>query len=190
MFCHGDSDKKICCEPIETVGTTTTKKAETNSINIRPNSTESPKVTTSKVDSKPTTTIEIKSVADLVTTKPSTQGTIKSAKIGLSEASYKKNTDEKPSKEAGPKAHASKTAVFDENNKPIKYEPHASGGYAVSQTIDKLSDASKANKKEIVQQYLLEQIKQGWPYSESFFRPRPENTAVIRGNPTTIVHFN
>lgn len=45
-------------------GSTTKKPSPTNSINVRPSSTEAPKV--SKTEEKPTT-VEIKSVADLLT---------------------------------------------------------------------------------------------------------------------------
>lgn len=168
MFCHG-AEQKVCCESIEPAGTTRAP----NSLNIRPDLTETSKPTsqetTIKSSSSATTAPETKSsLSTLLTTKsPSTQGTTKSAKIGLSEATYK---NEKTSNK-NPKVFASKTAKFDDDGKPIKYEPHVSGGYAVSQTFDKNASAKHADKKEIVQQYLLEQIKKGWPYNEQFFRP-------------------
>lgn len=178
MFCHGNV-QKTCCESIETVGTT----KEPNSLNIRPNSTESPKATTnnqtttSSVTSKTTESKPSVTLSTLITTQstaePQPIQNNKTGKIGLSEATYKneQSADKNPTKQTNPKIFASKTANFDDDGKPVKYRPHASGGYAVSQTINKLSDSDHVNKKEIVQQYLLEQIKQGWPYDEKFFRP-------------------
>jgi len=176
MTCYGN-EKKICCESIGTIEGE--KKSTTNIINIRPNTTQSIQTTTSQSTTKTVNTSTTKKSVD------------KADKIGISEAVYKKqpspSSDKIPTKEEKPKVFASKIATFDDNAKPIKYKPHNSGGYAVSQNIK--NDAGQIDKKEIVQQYLLEQIKQGWPYDEKFYRP--ENTAVIQTGrrPSTIVHF-
>jgi hypothetical protein len=167
MFCHGDT-KKTCCESIENVGPTT---KEPNSLNIRPDSTESVK-TDQTTQSTSTTTKEAKiDLSTLITTIAPIKSN-KTSKIGISEATHK--NDEKlsnrPAKQGNPKAFASKTSHFDDNGKPV-YKPHAAGGYAVSKPLDKATTPSHTDKKEIVQQYLLEQIKQGWPYDEKFFRP-------------------
>lgn len=204
MTCYG-SGQKICCEFVEMVGTTK-KPAPTNSINIQPNSTESPKTT--ETDTK-STTVETKTITDLsvlLTTNIPPIEASKGTKLGLSEAVYKNYTSEgpPPAKETSPKALASKTIVLDENTKPVNYQPHTAGGYAISQTIDRLSAADRADRKEIVQHYLLDQIKKGWPYDEAFYRPtskscisvvfansRFPDTAIIReeGRQTKIVHF-
>ena len=55
------------------------------------------------------------------------------------------------------------------NELPIlEYKPHASGGYAVQ----KLKNSRKRppEARLLAQQYLLEQIKNGWPYDEKFYR--------------------
>lgn len=163
MFCHGGA-QKICCESMETAGPST---KEPNSLNIRPNTTEAPKATTyaSQIS---TTTKQIVNLSTLITTN----SPIKNSKIGLSEATYKndKLSEKNSERSDNAKAYAVKTAKIDEDGE-LKYQPHASGGYAVSQKFDKLTESDIINKKEVVQQYLLEQIKKGWPYDDQFFRP-------------------
>lgn len=174
MLCHGES-KKICCESVENVGPAT---KEPNSLNIRPSSDESIKTTDQTTQSTSTTTEEAKiSLSTLITTKAST------VKIGISEATYRNGevkSANSTSKQSKPKAFSSKTTNFDDSRKPI-YKPHEAGGYAVSKikTVDKVAATQEdITKKEIVQQYLLDQIKQGWPYDEKFFRPGSKFTPI------------
>lgn len=88
-----------------------------------------------------------------------------------------------PSTEASAKAAAVKTFI-DVNNADaesdagqIEYKPHNQGGYAVSRNTDKLQElvhdkkAIEAKSQKLVaQQFLLDQIKAGWPYDEKFYR--------------------
>lgn len=91
------------------------------------------------------------------------------------------------------KAHAIKTHVDtndDHNHEGIVYKPHNQGGYAVSRKLDKLNARKQEiDHKLLAQRFLLEQIKNGWPYDEKFYRT--ESVAVLhRGNrPAAIVHF-
>lgn len=52
------------------------------------------------------------------------------------------------------------------------YKPHIQSGYAVSKTnlIKINSKKTVPDQKLIAQQYLLEQIKDGWPYNEKYYR--------------------
>jgi len=82
---------------------------------------------------------------------------------------------------------------LDEEVDTINYKPHNQGGYAVSRKLQKInSKNTDPNHKIIAQQYLLDQIKNGWPYEERFYRT--ENVGMIRkeghnSHPSVIVHF-
>uniref|UniRef100_A0A914Y8X4 Uncharacterized protein n=1 Tax=Panagrolaimus superbus TaxID=310955 RepID=A0A914Y8X4_9BILA len=72
----------------------------------------------------------------------------------------------------------------------VEYKPHNSGGYAFSRKLEKINArAQNPNQKALAQQFLVEQIREGWPYNEKFYRP--ETTAVLkRGSRTeAIIHF-
>lgn len=53
--------------------------------------------------------------------------------------------------------------------KDLEYKPHSAGGYTSQPGLGRAEPAQP--RKEMVQHYLLEQIKQGWPYDEKFYRP-------------------
>ena len=54
----------------------------------------------------------------------------------------------------------------------VEYKPHNSGGYAFSRKLEKINArAQNPNQKALAQQFLVEQIRQGWPYNEKFYRP-------------------
>lgn len=59
------------------------------------------------------------------------------------------------------------TKIGDEPVNTAEYKPHPSGGYAVRK-IKK--NHRRPEQKLLAQQYLLEQIKNGWPYDEKFYR--------------------
>uniref|UniRef100_A0AC34Q2C5 Uncharacterized protein n=1 Tax=Panagrolaimus sp. JU765 TaxID=591449 RepID=A0AC34Q2C5_9BILA len=73
----------------------------------------------------------------------------------------------------------------------VEYQPHTQGGYAISRKLEKINSPkiSSTERKSIAQQYIVEQIRQGWPYDEKFYRP--ENIAVIKNGQRTeaVVHF-
>lgn len=52
----------------------------------------------------------------------------------------------------------------------IIYQPHSQGGYAVSKNLLKINSRKNSEQKLIAQQFLLQQIKEGWPYDEKFYR--------------------
>uniref|UniRef100_A0A915CQP9 Uncharacterized protein n=1 Tax=Ditylenchus dipsaci TaxID=166011 RepID=A0A915CQP9_9BILA len=71
------------------------------------------------------------------------------------------------------KAQAVRTQVDQQQQleTDIEYKPHNQGGYAISRKLDKInSKKPSADHKLFAQQYLLEQIKNGWPYDEKFYR--------------------
>lgn len=50
----------------------------------------------------------------------------------------------------------------------VEFKPHPGGGYAVKKIENKRKRPAEA--RLLAQQYLLEQIKNGWPYDEKFYR--------------------
>jgi len=55
----------------------------------------------------------------------------------------------------------------------LEYKPHNQGGYAVSRDKLKKINSRKtgaASQKLIAQQFLISQIRNGWPYDEKFYR--------------------
>uniref|UniRef100_A0AC35U5Y2 Protein kinase domain-containing protein n=1 Tax=Rhabditophanes sp. KR3021 TaxID=114890 RepID=A0AC35U5Y2_9BILA len=51
----------------------------------------------------------------------------------------------------------------------VKLEPHTMGGYMKIN-----DDEKKAEKRAKVQEYLMKQIKRGWPYDDKFYWPQDE----------------
>ncbi|KAI6201051.1 hypothetical protein M3Y96_00800200 [Aphelenchoides besseyi] len=174
MFCYGDT-QKICCESIDfavssfpsnhTVETETGKSSEILTT-ITDSQSSVPSASTNETDASTLAPTPVHQLAESSYKQP-----IKELKIS--------------GKQLISKALASKNAEF---RKPLEYQPHNSGGYAISRPFD-AKDPGRLEKKEIVQQYLLEQIKQGWPYDEKFYRS--ENVGVVRDrpNPSAVVHF-
>ena len=61
----------------------------------------------------------------------------------------------------------------------VEYQPHSQGGYAISRKLEKInSRALSPERKSLAQQYIVEQIRQGWPYDEKFYRPESERKIV------------
>jgi len=102
----------------------------------------------------------------------------------------KKKSESASEVENRAKAQAVRTSLGEiETDSSVEYKSHSQGGYAVSRRINNLN-ARKPNHRIIAQRYLLEQIKNGWPYDEKFYRS-DTNTAIISqgSRPTAIVHF-
>ncbi len=80
------------------------------------------------------------------------------------------------------KAHAVKTKAEERivkttegaNQEIIEYKPHNQGGYSVSRNNKPEKTNSRgpddADRKLMAQQFLIDQIKGGWPYDEKFYR--------------------
>lgn len=58
----------------------------------------------------------------------------------------------------------------------VEYKPHNSGGYAFSRKLEKInSRAQNPQQKALAQQFLVDQIREGWPYNEKFYRPESKH---------------
>ena len=65
------------------------------------------------------------------------------------------------------------------NGEPI-FDDGGPGGYAISEKLQRInSRRSNLEHKMKVQRYLLEQIKDGWPYDEKFYRPEGFFTLIL-----------
>lgn len=51
----------------------------------------------------------------------------------------------------------------------LNYSPHSSGGYAVSRSFAAKTEKVD-NSKHLAREFLMEQIRNGWPYAERFYR--------------------
>ncbi|CAD5221851.1 unnamed protein product [Bursaphelenchus xylophilus] len=78
--------------------------------------------------------------------------------------------------------HAVRTAT-----KEPTYKQHPNGGYSIN-SQPRINQ--EAEKKEIAQHYLLEQIKRGWPYDDRYYRPENMVTVKQNGSTAAFVHFN
>ncbi|KAK0396865.1 hypothetical protein QR680_001890 [Steinernema hermaphroditum] len=88
---------------------------------------------------------------------------------------------EKPRAQGIPTAH--------EKDSQFEYKPHSSGGYALSEKTITTRPPLQGNAKKIARKFLIDQIKRGWPYDDSFYRPNEEVEFVRSGNRLAAVHF-
>jgi len=93
-----------------------------------------------------------------------------------------------------PKNFGIKTDVRTNSDKKVvvEYQRHNQGGYAISRKLEKInSKVLSPERKNLAQQYIVEQIRQGWPYDEKFYRPESERLAVLKNGRRTeaILHF-
>uniref|UniRef100_A0A0N4U834 WAP domain-containing protein n=1 Tax=Dracunculus medinensis TaxID=318479 RepID=A0A0N4U834_DRAME len=66
----------------------------------------------------------------------------------------------------------------------LNYSPHSSGGYAVSRSFAAKTEKVD-NSKHLAREFLMEQIRNGWPYAERFYRtyevqPQQHNIERLR----------
>lgn len=71
-----------------------------------------------------------------------------------------------------PKAFGVRTNVHVNKDRGIEYEPHTQGGYAISRQIERpVHRPISPERRAQAQEFIMEQIRQGWPYDEKFYRP-------------------
>uniref|UniRef100_A0A7E4ZY12 EGF-like domain-containing protein n=1 Tax=Panagrellus redivivus TaxID=6233 RepID=A0A7E4ZY12_PANRE len=75
----------------------------------------------------------------------------------------------------------------------VEYRPHNQGGYAISRKLEKINSKaapSKAERKARVQEFLMNQIRQGWPYDEKFYHPDTIDSSYRPPRTEAVVHFD
>ncbi|CAD5215884.1 unnamed protein product [Bursaphelenchus okinawaensis] len=121
------------------------------------------------------TTTTTVSTTKITTTAPTTTST--------TSTTTKKTTPTTDSQQPV-RIHAVKTAT-----KEPSYKQHPNGGYSLNdRPANKLNQ--EVRKQELVQHYLLEEIKRGWPYDDRYYRPENIVTEKENGSTAAIVHFN
>lgn len=196
MFCYRSRIESICCQEFRQKGETEQQHSAANQL---PGQHEDAKKLIN----------ELKSQAGLpaIVGAPSEAQSPRAIFLADNEKSKDKDSEEKSSPDESEtkagrirvqvnrsKAQAVRTEVGpiskkEDEEQEIEYKPHNQGGYAVSR--DKLNKinarkASTASQKLIAQQFLISQIRNGWPYDERFYRGTEGNFQLAYQIPRSV----
>ncbi|TMS36475.1 hypothetical protein L596_003626 [Steinernema carpocapsae] len=118
---------------------------------------------------------------------PSTLGLTTSTSLPKTTTHRQKLVDGDIEHKEKPRAHGIPSAPETD----FEYRPHSSGGYALSEKpISKVRPPLQPNAKKIARKFLIDQIKNGWPYDERFYRPNEYIEFVQSGGRSiAAVHF-
>lgn len=157
--------------PDDTTESTTTEPTTTEPTTTEPSTTDAPTTT------------------DTVLTTSSTQPPLE-----LSTSEEVTTTTDEPTTTLPPLSFASKV----DSDDIFRYRPHSAGGYVLekqvrvdqSKEIRRSPASPVVDQRLIAQDYLLEQIRNGWPYHERYYRTDVGNDVQYAAEaPFAIVHF-
>jgi len=199
MFCYRSRIESICCQEFRQKGETEHQSGAANQLSVQ--SDDAKKLIN-----------ELKLQAGLPAIVGAPNEAQSSRAIFLADNEKSKDSQEKSSPDESEakagrirvqmnrsKAQAVRTEVGpiskkEDEEQEIEYKPHNQGGYAVSR--DKLNKinarkTSTATQKLIAQQFLISQIRSGWPYDERFYRGTEGTTSGHNGlgQRQVVVHF-
>uniref|UniRef100_A0A1I8AH45 Secreted protein n=1 Tax=Steinernema glaseri TaxID=37863 RepID=A0A1I8AH45_9BILA len=130
------------------------------------------------------------------TTPSSTRGTTTIVDVDIKEEDKASNQSafvdiDIPEEHEKPRAQGIQTAQDNQiKEQQFEYKPHSSGGYAIAEKATTKRPPLHADAKKIARKFLIDQIKRGWPYDDSFYHPN-EDVEFVRSGSRSVaaVHF-